>query len=212
MKGYKAFNYDWTCRGFQYEVGKTYETDEEIEICKSGFHFCQKLKDCFIFYPLSEMTKIAEIEALGDIDSEFDYTKSCTNKIKIVKEISFDEILKAFDIEKETWDRYITIFYSLSSCITGYNFIMEMNNTVDTKFIAHFHNTTAIYCKNIYVYPEHDKVIIEFGYNDNFVRANIVNNKLIFPEHKRLNEDFPPYYKRFIFDLINFLKNKFDLS
>ena len=25
MKGYKVFNPDWTCRNFQYEVGKTYE-------------------------------------------------------------------------------------------------------------------------------------------------------------------------------------------
>lgn len=28
MKGYKVFNKDWTCRGFQYEVGKTYEMEK----------------------------------------------------------------------------------------------------------------------------------------------------------------------------------------
>lgn len=28
MKAYKGFNPDMTCRGFQYEEGKTYETDE----------------------------------------------------------------------------------------------------------------------------------------------------------------------------------------
>lgn len=25
IKGYKVFNSDWTCRGFQYEVGKLFE-------------------------------------------------------------------------------------------------------------------------------------------------------------------------------------------
>lgn len=28
MKGYKVFNSDWTCRGYQYEIGKTYEIAE----------------------------------------------------------------------------------------------------------------------------------------------------------------------------------------
>jgi len=27
MKGFKVFNPDWTCRGFQFEVGKIYEED-----------------------------------------------------------------------------------------------------------------------------------------------------------------------------------------
>ena len=39
MKGYKVFNSDWTCRGFQYEVGKTYEEDVKPECCERGFHF-----------------------------------------------------------------------------------------------------------------------------------------------------------------------------
>lgn len=36
MKAYKGFNKDMTCRGFQYEIGKTYETDE-ADLCNSGF-------------------------------------------------------------------------------------------------------------------------------------------------------------------------------
>ena len=43
MKGYKIFNSDWTCRGFQYEVGKTYEMKEDPICCERGFHFCGKL-------------------------------------------------------------------------------------------------------------------------------------------------------------------------
>jgi hypothetical protein len=34
MKGYKVFDPDWTCRGFQFEVGKTFEEDVKPECCK----------------------------------------------------------------------------------------------------------------------------------------------------------------------------------
>ena len=50
MKGYKVFNSDWTCRGYQYEIGKTYEIAESPKCCKVGFHFCEKLADCFNYY------------------------------------------------------------------------------------------------------------------------------------------------------------------
>ena len=45
MEGYKVFEPDWTCRGFQYEVGKTFEEDVTPSCCNRGFHFCKELKD-----------------------------------------------------------------------------------------------------------------------------------------------------------------------
>lgn len=67
MKGYKVFNSDWTCRGFQYEVGKTYEEDVKPECCERGFHFCTKALDCFEYYSFNPSRHMAEVEALGDI-------------------------------------------------------------------------------------------------------------------------------------------------
>ncbi len=90
--GYKAFNSDWTCRDIQYEVGKTYTKKEKPEVCSVGFHFCLNIADCFKYYLNNpECTKIAQIEALGDISESEDDSKCATNKIKIVKEISFNE-------------------------------------------------------------------------------------------------------------------------
>ena len=45
MEGYKVFEPDWTCRGFQYEVGKTFEEDVIPSCCNRGFHFCKELKE-----------------------------------------------------------------------------------------------------------------------------------------------------------------------
>ena len=98
MKGYKVFNPDFTCRGFQYEVGKTYEEDVVPSVCKAGFHFCPKLVDCFSCYDFDPNNKVAEIEALGDID-EGD-NKCCTNKITIVQEITWQEVLEMVNTGK----------------------------------------------------------------------------------------------------------------
>ena len=93
MKGYKVFNSDWTCRDFKYEVGKTYEMEESPICCNNGFHFCTNLSDCFNYYGFNTNNKVAEIEALGEIDKDNDDTKHCTNKIKIVREIAWEEVL-----------------------------------------------------------------------------------------------------------------------
>ena len=98
MKGYKVFNPDFMCRGFQYEVGKTYEEDVVPDVCKVGFHFCQKLADCFGCYDFNPNNKVAEIEALGEIDE--DDNKCCTNKITIVQEITWQEVLEMVNTGK----------------------------------------------------------------------------------------------------------------
>lgn len=91
IKGYKVFNPDWTCRGFQYEVGKTFVHDGNIEMCGSGFHFCRKASDCFDYYDFNSRNKVAEVEAIGLVETR--NNKSVTNKIKIVREISWQELL-----------------------------------------------------------------------------------------------------------------------
>ena len=99
VRGYKVFNPDWTCRGFQYEVGKTFEEDVTPSTCDRGFHFCEKASDCFSYYPFNPENKVAEVIALGDVDS--DGTKSCTNKIQIVREIPWDEVLRIVNTGKD---------------------------------------------------------------------------------------------------------------
>ena len=87
MIGYKAFNNGLICRGFKYEIGQKYEMDEKQEACKRGFHFCKSIADTYKYYDMSDDTRICRIEAIGDIDTDDDI-KYCTNKIKILEEVS----------------------------------------------------------------------------------------------------------------------------
>ena len=91
IKGYKVFNSDWTCKGFQYKVGETYIHNGNIEICGSGFHFCQKASDCFSYYQFDSNNKVAEIEAIGLVETSGN--KSVTDRIVIVREITWQELL-----------------------------------------------------------------------------------------------------------------------
>ncbi len=91
IKGYKVFNPDWTCRGFQYEVGKVYELDADPKCCERGFHFCENAADCFSYYNFDSKNKVAEVVALGAVAT--DGKKSCTNKIQVVREIPWQELL-----------------------------------------------------------------------------------------------------------------------
>ena len=93
MIGYKATNQDGCCRGFKFEVGKTYTKDtpkEELECCTNKvFHFCRELfaieKESD--YKLSE-SRIFEVIA-GDYVRSGD--KYGTNSLTILREIEGDE-------------------------------------------------------------------------------------------------------------------------
>ena len=100
MKGFKVFNSDWTCRGFQFEVGKTFTEDVTPVCCDRGFHFCTKAADCFKYYDFNPDNKVAEVEALGNIDTNNDDSKCSTNKIHIIREITWQEVLDLVNLGK----------------------------------------------------------------------------------------------------------------
>jgi len=98
VKGYKVFKPDFTCGNFKYEVGKTYIHKGHLKLCNAGFHFCKNLNDCFDFYDFDPNNKVAEIEAVGEV--VLGDNKSVTNKIKIVREISWNDVLDIVNIGK----------------------------------------------------------------------------------------------------------------
>ena len=93
MIGYKATDKNGCCRGFKFEVGKTYTKDtpkEELRCCTAKvFHFCRELSaiEKESEYKLSE-SRIFEVIA-GDYVKEGD--KYGTNSLTILREIEGDE-------------------------------------------------------------------------------------------------------------------------
>ena len=89
-KAYKAFRGDMTCRGFQYEKGKTYEIDCKPKLCEYGFHACLMLTDVFNYY-CGELVKdivIQEVELEGvSNERNEDDSKVVAKKITIGKSI-----------------------------------------------------------------------------------------------------------------------------
>lgn len=91
MKGYKLVNKDLSSKygDMVYKVGETYSIDEQPILCKQGFHFCDTPDKCYQFYSIFDDPIMLEVEALGTVISTCE--KCVTNKIKIVRKLSYDE-------------------------------------------------------------------------------------------------------------------------
>ena len=89
---YKGFEKDFKCLGFQYEVGKTYEMDGNIESCRRGFHACESPIEVFDYYDMLT-SRFAVVEQSGKIDKEEGSTKVCSSCIKIKEEIKLADII-----------------------------------------------------------------------------------------------------------------------
>ena len=103
VRGYKVFNEDWTCspngNTKQYTCPGKFEEDITPVRCGHGMHFCRKASDCFNYYNFNPKNKVAEVIAYGDIVEAGD--KCCTNKLEIVREIPWQELLTIVNTGKD---------------------------------------------------------------------------------------------------------------
>lgn len=92
VTSYKGFNQDWTCRGFKFEVGKTYEHKGAVVPCESGFHGCEHPLDVFGYYPPA-LSRYAEVTQFGEIHRHEEDTKIASAKITIVAELQLSDLI-----------------------------------------------------------------------------------------------------------------------
>jgi hypothetical protein len=94
MTGYKATNADMQCRGFQYEIGKTYVYNGRVSLCNSGFHACEYPLDVFSYYAPAEST-FAIVEASGTIAKHVDDSKIASSVLTVKASIDLPGIIQA---------------------------------------------------------------------------------------------------------------------
>ena len=121
VHGFKVFRPDWTCspngNTKQYTCPGKFEEEGELDVCGHGMHFCQTAADCFNYYSFNSENKVAEVIAYGDVRTEGD--KSCTDKLEIMREIPWDEVLRIVNIGKNCTGRCNTGDCNTGDCNTG---------------------------------------------------------------------------------------------
>jgi len=123
ITAYKAFNKDWTCRGFQYKLGETYTHEGKVQACSSGFHACEYPLDIFNYYnPCT--SSFALVEASGTISKEASDSKIASEVLVLQKELTISELVS--EAIKYTTKNTIkdgsehTTGYQAASSATGY--------------------------------------------------------------------------------------------
>ena len=93
MKSYKGFNQDMTCRGKQYEEGKTY-TETEVDCCHKGMHACEYPLDCFKhYYPATSVYH--EVEQDGKLSRDSEDSKVASSVLKVGARLDIPGLVQA---------------------------------------------------------------------------------------------------------------------
>ena len=137
---YKGMNSDMSCKGFQYEIGKTYKTDK-AELCKCGFHACLNPRDVLDYYYQSIKSRYFKVKLSGEITKcGFEDTNVAATEITILEEITdnFNELIET----TEWWKNEIVLdllyyqegFASVRRGDELYNFIDEKGKLLSDEW------------------------------------------------------------------------------
>ena len=104
VEGYKATNYDMTCRDVQFEMNKVFTTEDEPVLCKKGFHFCKDIHDVAQFYYYGRIFKVRAYvkkslwnKPINDLWSDFDGSKYVAKSIEFIEELPISTCRKIFE-------------------------------------------------------------------------------------------------------------------
>ena len=161
---YKGMEFNMTCKGFHYEVGKSYKTDK-AELCNCGFHACLNPIDVLDYYPKYLSSRYFKVKLSGEITkcSMWD-TNVAATEITILEEIPSDKFLT----NTEWWKNEIVLdllYYSdgfarVKNCERQYNFIGEDGKILSEQWFEwaeDFQEGFAVVKNEDYVYNFIDK-------------------------------------------------------
>ena len=93
IPGFKGFDENMQCRGFQYQEGNTYHEEGNIEACQSGFHFCKYPLDVFSYYSPAK-NRFCNVEGFGKVSNDTSDTKVAVSDLKVKAEIGISGLVK----------------------------------------------------------------------------------------------------------------------
>jgi hypothetical protein len=126
VTAYKGFDQSLQCRGFQFEVGKTYNHEGEVKACQSGFHSCEYPLDVFGYYNPAE-SRFASVKASGQISRHKDDSKVASASITVEAEITLPVLVsRAVDwvlgkLDKSIEQTIVTGNYSAATNTGNYS-------------------------------------------------------------------------------------------
>lgn len=125
----KGFDKNLRCRGFQFEIGKEYKIDsKKLELCSDKvFHYCDTLRNVHDFYPVTSNNRYCEIEVLGEEIHDNNYKKFGSNHIKIVREITGEELDYLKGLHSGNTGYFNTGYYN-TGCFNTKNSKIKMFN------------------------------------------------------------------------------------
>ncbi|MEY4636539.1 MAG: putative phage-related protein [Acidobacteriota bacterium] len=88
----KAFDRDLRCRGYQFEIGKTFTHEGSVVACESGFHACENPLDTFRYYEPG-LSRFCAVELTGEMNRNSEDSKIAASAITIRTELSIPEII-----------------------------------------------------------------------------------------------------------------------
>lgn len=141
---YKGMKFDMTCKGFQYEVGKTYKTDK-VKLCEYGFHACLNPIDVLDFYPKYLSSRYFKVLLSGEITKcDLWDTNVAATEITILEEIPADKFLT----NTEWWksENVIDLLYfsdglaRVRNCERKYNFIDANGKLLSDEWFNNAHS------------------------------------------------------------------------
>jgi hypothetical protein len=94
VQSFKGFDQQLACRGFQYEIGKTFEHAGTVKACEAGFHACEYPLDIFNYYAPAG-SRFAAVEQSGEIGRHDGDSKVASSRIHIKAELDFAGLIKA---------------------------------------------------------------------------------------------------------------------
>ena len=92
VRGIKGFSADLSCRGFKFEVGKTYTHTGDVKACKGGFHAVTGHPLAVLQYYAPAGSRFCIVEQGGAMHSD-DGTKTAAEILKVGREIGISDLV-----------------------------------------------------------------------------------------------------------------------